>query len=281
MEFLTLNTGAQLPMIGFGTWDVRGEEGKRSILDALELGYRLVDTALMYKNHAIVGAALRESGLPRSELFLTTKLNRPCSSYPAAKAGIEQCLNELQTDYLDLLLIHEPYENALAMYQAMTEAVRSGKVRAIGISSFEDSRVIDLILTHRLVPAVNQIECHPFHQQEKSRSFLSNLGIVTEAWAPFAEGKHDLFQNEVLTSIGRKYGKSSAQVILRWDLQRGIIPLPKSVRKERMQQNLDIFDFTLTDSDMEAISKLERGETLFASNADPEYIKLIHNIKIH
>lgn len=282
MNEITLNNGVKMPVIGYGVFQIQDEKQcEQCVVDAVETGYRLIDTAAVYGNEEAVGRAVRRCGVPREELFLTSKLWVQDASYEGAKAAIDRSLKNLQTDYLDLYLIHRPFGDYHGAWRAMEEAVDAGKLRAIGISSFEDSRVTDLILTHRIVPAVNQIECHPFHQQEKSRSFLSDLGIVTEAWAPFAEGKHDLFQNEVLTSIGRKYGKSPAQVVLRWNLQRGIIPLPKSVRKERMQQNLDVFDFILTDSDMEAICQLERGETLFASNADPEYVKLIHSIKIH
>ncbi len=263
MEFLTLNTGAQLPMIGFGTWGVCGEEGKRSILDALELGYRLVDTALMYKNHAMVGAALRESGLPRAELFLTTKLNRPCSSYPAAKAGIEQCLNELQTDYLDLLLIHEPYENALAMYQAMNEAVHSGTVRAIGISNFSPAEYEAFLTQCGVVPAVNQIESHVYHPQLGFRRALNEHGTQMQSWAPFTEGRKPIFSEPVLCEIGAAHDKSAAQVALRYLTQNGIAVIPKSVHRERMAQNLALFDFMLTPEELARIRQLDLGASLF------------------
>lgn len=282
MNEITLNNGVKMPVIGYGVFQIQDEKQcEQCVVDAVETGYRLIDTAAVYGNEEAVGRAVRRCGVPREELFLTSKLWVQDASYEGAKAAIDRSLKNLQTDYLDLYLIHRPFGDYHGAWRAMEEAVDAGKLRAIGISSFEDSRVTDLILTHRIVPAVNQIECHPFHQQEKSRSFLSDLGIVTEAWAPFAEGKHDLFQNEVLTSIGRKYGKSPAQVVLRWNIQRGIVPLAKSVHRERMEQNLSVFDFALSDDDKVAISQLDEGQTLFGKNEDPAYAKMINSVKIH
>lgn len=282
MNEITLNNGVKMPVIGYGVFQIQDEKQcEQCVVDAVETGYRLIDTAAVYGNEEAVGRAVRRCGVPRDELFLTSKLWVQDASYEGAKAAIDHSLKNLQTDYLDLYLIHRPFGDYYGAWRAMEEAIDAGKLRAIGLSNFDPARVVDLTMNNRITPAVNQVECHPFYQQEGTRRFLQEQGIVMEAWAPFAEGKKQIFQNETLLSIGAKYGKSPAQVVLRWNIQRGIIPLPKSVRKERMQQNLDVFDFILTDSDMEAICKLERGETLFASNADPEYVKLIHSIKIH
>lgn len=263
METLTLNRHVQMPLVGFGTWDVRGNAGKKVILTALELGYRLIDTAQMYDNEEIVGQAVLESGLPRREVFLTTKLYRPSASYEKAKAGIEHSLNSLRTDYIDLLLIHEPYENALEMYQALEEAYGSGKVRAIGISNF-GRREYDCFLEHcDIVPAVNQVESHVYFPQLELKEHLAQHGTQMQAWAPFTEGRRNLFVDPVLLRIGEKHGKTAGQVALRYLTQNGIGVIPKSVHRERMKENLHSLDFTLTQEELDQISRLDERRSLF------------------
>ncbi len=281
MNDVTLNNGITMPQLGFGVYQTAPEETERAVSDALETGYRLIDTAASYGNEEGVGAAVAQSGISRKELFITTKLWVQDHGYDNTLRAFDTSMKKLGLDYLDLYLIHKPYGDYYGAWRAMERLYKEGCIRAIGVTSFWNERLADLFTMNEIKPAVNQIEINVWNQKWQEEAFMKVHHIQQEAWAPFAEGKHDLFQNEVLTSIGRKYGKSPAQVILRWNLQRGIVPLPKSVRKERMQQNLDIFDFALTNSDMEAIRKLERGETLFASNADPEYVRLIHGIKIH
>ena len=263
MDYLTLNNGIQLPMVGFGTWDVRGEAGKKAILTALELGYRLIDTAQMYDNENDVGKAVQESGLPRQDIFLTTKLYRLSASYQKAKAGIEKSLNELQTDYIDLLLIHEPYENALEMYQALKEAYEAGIVRAIGISNF-GTKEYDRFLKHcGIVPAVNQVESHVYFPQLELKEQLARHGTQMQSWASFTEGRRNIFAEPLLNRIGAKYGKTAGQVALRYLTQNGIAVIPKSVHRDRMEQNLHSLDFALEQEDLEQLSSLNEGRSLF------------------
>lgn len=263
MEYFTLNNEIQMPKVGFGTWDVRGEKGRQCILDALDLGYRLIDTAKMYDNEKIVGRAVRESGIARQEVFLTTKLYRPSAGYQKAKEGIEKSLNELQTDYIDLLLIHEPYENALEMYDAFKEAYQAGKIRAIGISNFDGQKYRTFIRSCGVIPAVNQVESHVYYPQLSLKKLLDTHGTQMQSWASFTEGRRDIFVEPLLNRIGVKYGKSAAQVALRYLVQYGIAVIPKSVHKERMAQNLDIFDFSLTPDDVDAIGQLNQSRSLF------------------
>lgn len=263
IKFAKLNNGISMPLVGYGTWDVRGQAGKRAILEALELGYRLIDTAQMYGNEDIVGQAVRECGLPRQEIFLTTKLYRPSASYQKARAGIEKSLNELQTDTIDLLLIHEPYENALEMYEALKEAYQLGKVRAIGISNFDAPSYKKFLKNCGVIPAVNQVESHVYFPQLALKELLESHGTKMQSWASFTEGRKNIFAEPVLDQIGAKYGKTSGQVALRYLTQNGIAVIPKSVHRERMQQNLDSLDFTLDKSDMEQISCLDGGRSLF------------------
>lgn len=263
MEYCTLNNGVPMPMVGFGTWDVRGDQGQRAILDALELGYRLIDTAQMYDNEQIVGKALRESGLAREEVFLTTKLYRPSTSYQKAKAGIEQSLQELQTDYIDLLLIHEPYENALEMYQAYQEAYHAGTVRAIGISNFNVSHYQQFIQSCEVIPAVNQVESHVYYPQLSLKEVLNAHGTQMQSWASFTEGRKNIFAEPLLNRIGQRYGKSAAQVALRYLVQNGISVIPKSVHKERMAENLNLFDFRLSSDEIADIHQLNQNRSLF------------------
>lgn len=263
MEYFTLNNGVKLPAVGFGTWDIRGEAGKNAILTALELGYRLIDTAQMYDNETIVGKAVRESGLARRDIFITTKLYRPSSSYLKAKAGIEKSLKALQTDYIDLLLIHEPYENALEMYDALKEAYEAGTVRAIGISNFEQKEYNRFLKRCGVVPAVDQVESHVYYPQLELKEQLDRLGTQMQSWASFTEGRRNIFAEPLLNQIGAKYGKTAGQVALRYLTQNGIAVIPKSVHRERMEQNLHSLDFTLTQEDMTEISCLNEGRSLF------------------
>ena len=282
MNEITLNNGVKMPVIGYGVFQIQDEKQcEQCVVDAVEAGYRLIDTAAVYGNEEAVGRAVHRCGVPRDELFLTSKLWVQDASYEGAKAAIDHSLKNLQTDYLDLYLIHRPFGDYYGAWRAMEEAVDAGKLRAIGLSNFDPARVVDLTMNNRITPAVNQVECHPFYQQEGTRRFLQEQGIVMEAWAPFAEGKKQIFQNETLLSIGAKYGKSPAQVVLRWNIQRGIVPLAKSVHRERMEQNLSVFDFALSDDDMVAISQLDEGQTLFGKNEDPAYAKMINSVKIH
>lgn len=263
MKYLTLNNGIEMPMIGFGTWDIRDEKGKKSILTALETGYRLIDTAQMYDNENIVGNAVHESGIARQDIFLTTKLYRSSASYQKTKAGIEKSLNELQTDYIDLLLIHEPYENALEMYEAFKEAYREGKVRAIGISNFDEHRYEKFIQSCSVIPAVNQVESHVYYPQLPLKEVLNAHGTQMQSWASFTEGRKNIFAEPLLNHIGNEYGKSAAQVALRYLVQNGIAVIPKSVHKERMIENLEIFDFRLSEKEMAEIRQMDKNHSLF------------------
>ena len=263
MEYFTLNNGVKLPAVGFGTWDVRGEAGKNAILTALELGYRLIDTAQMYDNETIVGEAVRESGLARRDIFITTKLYRPSSSYQKAKAGIEKSLQALQTDYIDLLLIHEPYENALEMYDALKEAYEAGTVRAIGISNFGQKEYDRFLERCGVVPAVDQVESHVYYPQLELKEQLARHGTQMQSWASFTEGRRNIFADPLLNRIGAKYGKTAGQVALRYLTQNGIAVIPKSVHRDRMEQNLHSLDFTLSQEDMEQLASLNEGRSLF------------------
>lgn len=263
MEYFTLNNGVKLPAVGFGTWDVRGEAGKNAILTALELGYRLIDTAQMYDNETIVGKAVRESGLARRDIFITTKLYRPSSSYQKAKAGIEKSLHALQTDYIDLLLIHEPYENALEMYDALKETYEAGTVRAIGISNFGQKEYDRFLQRCGVVPAVDQVESHVYYPQLELKEQLARHGTQMQSWASFTEGRRNIFANPLLNQIGMKYGKTAGQVALRYLTQNGIAVIPKSVHRDRMEQNLHSLNFTLSQEDMEQLASLNEGRSLF------------------
>ncbi|WP_287492994.1 aldo/keto reductase [Sellimonas sp.] len=260
---MTLNNNVRMPMIGFGTWDIRGEAGKQSILTALDLGYRLIDTAQMYENEYIVGCAVKESGIPREELFLTTKIYRPRTTYQKAKSGIEQSLNELQTDYIDLLLIHEPYKSAPEMYEAFKEALRDGKVRAIGISNFDAEKYKEFVRSCEIIPAVNQVESHVYFPQLELKNLLNSYGTQMQSWASFTEGRKNIFAEPVLKEIGARHGKTSGQIALRYLIQNGIAVIPKSVHRERMAENLAVLDFALTPSEISAISRLNGNSSLF------------------
>jgi 2,5-diketo-D-gluconate reductase A len=278
---VTLNNGVQMPILGFGVFQVPDPaECERSVRDAIDVGYRLLDTAASYMNEEAVGAGIRNSGIDRRELFVTTKLWVEDASYEGAKAAFDRSLNKLQLDYLDLYLIHQPYGDVYGAWRAMEELHRAGKIRAIGVSNFYPDRVVDFVLHNDITPAVNQIEIHPFHQQTDAQALLQEYNIQPEAWGPFAEGKKGLFQNDLLAGIGRKHGKSIAQVVLRWLLQRGIVAIPKSVRRERMAENFDVFDFELDGEDLAAIAKLDQKASSFFDHRDPAMVKWIGERKL-
>jgi 2,5-diketo-D-gluconate reductase A len=276
-----LNNGVEMPILGFGVFQVPDpKECERSVYDAIESGYRLIDTAASYMNEESVGNAIKRSSVPREELFITTKLWIQDTGYEATKKAFERSLKKLQLDYLDLYLIHQPYGDVHGSWRAMEELNREEKVRAIGVSNFQPDRVMDLISFNEIVPAVNQIETHPFHQQIETQKFLQENGIQHQSWGPFAEGKNDLFTNEALSSIGKKYNKSIAQVVLRWLTQRGIVAIPKSVRKERMEENFNVFDFQLSNEDIGMIETLDQKTSAFFDHRDPAIIKWLASRKL-
>lgn len=271
---VTLRNGVQMPILGFGVFQVPDStECERSVRDALDVGYRLLDTAASYGNEEAVGAAIRTHGIDRGELFVTTKLWVQDASYEGAKAAFERSMNKLQLDYLDLYLIHQPYGDVYGAWRAMEEFHRAGRIRAIGVSNFYPDRLVDFALHNEITPAVNQIEIHPFHQQEDAQKILAEYAVQAEAWGPFAEGRNGLFTNDVLQSVGHKHGKSVAQVVLRWLLQRGIVAIPKSVRKERMAENLAITDFELDRGDLAAVAVLDQQASSFFDHRDPAMVK--------
>jgi len=274
MQKVKLNNGIEMPILGLGVYQIPDyNECKQTVSDAFELGYRSIDTAAGYQNEEAVGAAIKESRIDREELFITTKLWIADNGYEGTKKAFELSLNKLQLDYLDLYLIHQPYGDVHGSWRAMEELYAQGKVRAIGVSNFHPDRVMDLMVNHKITPTVNQIETHPFYQREEDLTFLTENGVRMESWASFAEGKNDMFKNERLETIGKKYGKSVAQVILRWLIQRGVVVIPKSVRKERLKENLDVFDFQLSEEDMQSVKTLDTQQSLFFSHRDPNIIK--------
>jgi 2,5-diketo-D-gluconate reductase A len=281
MKSVTLNSGAEMPVLGFGVFQMRDlAECERSVIDAIEVGYRLIDTAASYLNEEAVGKGIRNSGLPRKELFITTKLWVQDASYEGAKRAVEHSLKRLQLEYLDLYLIHQPYGDVYGAWRAMEEMHAAGKLKAIGVSNFYPDRIVDFVLHQKVVPAVNQIEIHPFHQQADAQRLNEQHKIQVEGWAPFAEGKNGIFQNEVLASIAAGHGKSVAQVILRWLIQRGIVAIPKSVKKERIKENFSVFDFELSPTDMEAIKALDTETSNFFDHRDPQWVESIGKRKL-
>lgn len=281
MKEVTLNNGVKMPAIGFGVFQIPDHAAcQKAVEEALEVGYQMIDTAASYMNEEAVGAAIKASGLPREEVFVTTKLWVQDHGYENTLKAFDTSMAKLGLDYLDLYLIHKPYGDYYGSWRAMEHLYKEGRIKAIGVTSFPDDRMIDLILHNEIKPAVNQIETHPWLQQEASAKFLSEEGIVHEAWAPFAEGHHDIFRNPVIASIGAKYGKTNGQVILRWLNQRNVVVIPKSVHKERMIENLNIFDFMLTDEDMALMSTLDRNEAAYDDRA-VDIVKWISGSRIH
>lgn len=282
MEYVILNNGVKMPLEGFGVFQVPDPaQCEQAVLDAIESGYRLIDTAAAYMNEKAVGEAIKKCGVPREELFITTKLWVQDATYEGAKKAIQTSLDNLGLDYLDLYLIHQPLKDYVGAYRAMEEAYKEGKLKAIGVCNFYPARLADLCETVEVMPAVNQVELHPFFQQENALAVMKEYGVVPEAWGPFAEGNHGIFTHPVLTKIGDKYGKSAAQVALRWNVQRGVVVIPKSVHKDRMEQNMNIWDFNLTDEDMAEIAKLDLGHSEIVNHDDPGFIKMLHTMKIH
>ncbi|MGN1021777.1 MAG: aldo/keto reductase [Aristaeellaceae bacterium] len=275
MNFVTLNNGVQMPMIGYGVYQVAAAETERCVREAIDVGYRLIDTAQAYGNEEGVGNAIVRCGVPREELFLTTKVWISNAGYEKARASIDESLRKLQTEYIDLLLIHQPFSDYYGAYRAMEEACRAGKVRAIGVSNFYPDRLIDLCRFVEIPPAVNQVETHVFQQQRKAHAIMEKYGVQHESWGPFAEGRKDFFHNPVLNGVGQKYGKSAAQTALRYLLQTGVVVIPKTTRRERMIQNLDVLDFSLSAEDMAAIGALDEGQSLFFSHYDPETVEFL------
>ncbi|TSD66978.1 aldo/keto reductase [Inquilinus sp. KBS0705] len=282
MQTVKLNNGVDMPILGFGVFQVTDlAECERSVAEAIETGYRLIDTAQSYMNEEAVGKAIKQCGVPREDLFITTKLWIQSKGYEGAKKAFEKSLKKLQLDYLDLYLIHQPFGDVYGEWRAMEELYKEGRVKAIGVSNFHPDRLIDLIIHNEVVPAVNQVETHPFHQQYAAQQFMMDNNVQIESWGPFAEGKNDLFKNEVLKSIGDKHNKSIAQVVLRWLTQRGVIAIPKSVRKERMAENLNSLDFELTAHDMEAIKTLDTNASSFFDHRDPKMVRWLGERKLN
>ena len=280
MEYITLNNGIKMPQAGFGVFQVKDQdECTRVVLDAIDAGYRLIDTAQSYGNEEAVGKAIQLSSVPREELFITTKVWISNYGYENAKASVEESLKKLQLDYIDLVLLHQPFKDYHGAYRALVDLYKERKIKAIGVSNFYPDRLVDLCLDTDVVPAVNQVEVNPFHQQDKALEYNQKYGVQLEAWAPFAEGKNGIFTNETLMEIGKKYNKSVGQVILRWLVQRGIVPLAKTVRKERMKENLDIFDFELSQEDMDTIASLNKDTSSFFSHYDPATVEMICGLK--
>ena len=276
MKYITLNNGIKMPILGYGVFQIDDQkECERCVLDAISVGYRSIDTAQAYGNEEAVGRAVKKCGVPREELFITTKVWISNAGYENAKKSIEESLKKLQLDYLDLLLIHQPFSDYYGTYRAMEDLYKEGKIKAIGVSNFYPDRLIDLIQFNTVVPAINQVETHPFNQQVKAKKIMKKYGVQIEAWAPFAEGKNNMFTNVTLQSVGDKYNKSIAQVVLRYQIQRNVVVIPKSVSKERMIQNLDVFDFELSKDDMDMIAKLDKGESAFFSHYDPETVEYL------
>ena len=281
MQKVTLNNGVEMPILGFGVFQINDQkECEQCVYDAITVGYRLIDTAASYQNEEAVGRAIKRSGVSREKLFITTKLWIQDTGYEKTKKAFAKSLDRLQLDYLDLYLIHQPFGDVYGSWRAMEELYREGKIRAIGVSNFHIDRLVDLTVHNEVIPAINQVETHPFNQQVESAKLMKEYNVQIEAWAPFAEGKNNLFQNEVLLSVAKRHDKSIAQVVLRWLTQRGVIVIPKSVRKERMIENFNIFDFELSQQDMELIATLDMKQSLFFSHRDPEMVKMLGTYKL-
>lgn len=273
MEYVTLSNGVKMPILGYGVYQVTKDECERCVLDALKAGYRSIDTAQSYFNEEEVGEALVKSGVPRREIFLTTKIWVEHYGYEACKASVEESLRKLQTDYLDLCLLHQPFADYYGAWRALEELYEAGKIRAIGVSNFYPDRLVDIASFTRIRPMVNQVETHPYNQQVVAKEYMDKYNVQIEAWAPFGEGRKGLFEDETLRAIGAKYGKTTAQVMLRWHIQRGVVVIPKSTHYERMAENFNVFDFALTDEDMAAIAALDKKESSFFSHYDPAMVE--------
>lgn len=281
MQTVKLNNGVEIPILGFGVYQIPPAETEQAVIDAIKAGYRHIDTAQAYANETEVGSGIKNSGVAREELFITTKIWVENVSYDGVMNSFQASLDRLGMDYVDLLLIHQPYNDVYGAWRAMDELQKSGKIRAIGVSNFAVDRIVDLSLFNETKPTINQIEINPFNQQTEAIEALKAEGILPEAWAPFAEGKNDIFQNEVLSEIGKKYNKSVAQVIVRWLVEQDIVVLAKSTKLERMSENIDVFDFSLTDEDKAAIATLNIGESQFFSHSDPNMIKMLADAKLN
>ena len=273
MEFKTLSNGVQMPILGYGVYQVTRDECERCVSDALRAGYRHIDTAQSYFNEEEVGSAIQKSGIPREELFLTTKVWVEHYGYDACRASVLESMRKLKTDYIDLMLLHQPFSDYYGAWHALEDLYEEGKLRAIGVSNFYPDRLVDICSFARIRPMVNQVETHPLNQQIEAKQWMDKYGVQIEAWAPFGEGRGGLFRNEVLADIGAKYGKSTAQVMLRWHIQRGVVVIPKSTHYERMMENFNVFDFALTDEDMAAISALDKKQSSFFSHYDPNMVE--------
>ena len=272
---VTLNNGVKMPILGLGVYQMNAEECERSVVDAIQAGYRMIDTASAYRNEEAVGKGLKRSGVPREQLFVTTKLWVSDATYDKAKPAFDRSMKLLGLDYLDLYLIHQPFNDIYGAWRAMQELYKEGRIKAIGVSNFYPDRVMDLIVHNEVKPAVNQVETHVFNQQIAAQKFLQEQNVQIESWGPFAEGRNNMFQNEALKSIGEKHGKSVAQVVVRWLTQRGVVAIPKSSRKERIIENFNVFDFQLTSEDMAEIAKLDTGKSLFFDHRDPQVVKML------
>ena len=282
MQTVCLNNGVQMPVEGFGVFQVPdAAQCEQAVSDALEAGYRLIDTAAAYMNEEAVGNAIRTSDIPRKDLFITTKLWVQDADYESAKKAFETSLNKLGLEYLDLYLIHQPFHDYYGAWRAMEELYKEGRIRAIGVSNFYPDRLVDLCVNAEIIPAVNQVECHPFFQQKDALKVMKEYGVQLEAWGPFAEGKNNFFKNPILAEIAAKYGKSVAQVALRWNVQRGVVVIPKSVHKERIQENFNIWDFELSDKDMETISDMDIGHSEIVNHFTADTAKWLNGLKIH
>ncbi|MFY9422737.1 MAG: aldo/keto reductase [Bacilli bacterium] len=273
MEYVTLSNGVKMPILGYGVYQITQEECERCVMDALKVGYRLLDTAQSYFNEEQVGSAIKKSGVPREDIFLTTKVWLEHYGYEQAKASVLESMRKLQTDYLDLVLLHQPFSDTYGAYRALEELYEEGKIRTVGISNFYVDRMVDFASFNRIKPMVNQVEINIYNQQKELKKWADKYGIQLEAWAPFGEGRRGIFNDPVIAEIASKYHKTAAQVMLRWNIQRGVVVIPKTTHIERMKENFDVFDFALTNEDMSAISSLDKAESLFFSHNDPNMIE--------
>lgn len=273
---LALSNGNKMPALGFGVFQMSNEEAEQSVYDALQAGYRLIDTAASYRNEEAVGRAIKRSGIPREELFITTKLWVVDVNFDGAKKAYQNSLHKLQLEYVDLYLIHQPYNDVFGAWRALEELYEAGKVKAIGVSNFTSAKLVDFVLNNKVKPMVNQIETHPFNQQTEAHKIMAEYGIVHEGWAPFAEGRQDLFTNKTLAKIAKAHNKTVGQVVIRWNIQRGVVVIPKSTHKERIVENFNVFDFELTKKDMAEIAELDENKGLFVNHEDPDFVKYLY-----